>query len=185
MSSMDNMNSGGAVRKSIFVLGTSHRVQGSPNFPNSVEDPGYPQKLRAIISAESIDFIFEEASGCGRTTAERLADSLRPIRYLDIDPHPAVAHEFGIVSATGQAFPVNISEEECIEEQSKREKLWCERIVEQDFKSGLVICGYLHTLSIAFRLRSAGFGVKYDQYIPHERLCTRLHQDDAAPTIMP
>ena len=169
----------------MFVLGTSHNVQGSPSFPNGVDDPGYPQVLRAIIPVESIDFIFEEPSGCGRTTAQRLADSLRTIRYLDIDPHPAVAHEFGIVRITGQAFPGNINDEERVEEQSKREELWCKRIVEQHFKSGLVVCGYLPILSFAFRLRSAGFGVKYDQYIPHEKLCTRLHQDDAAATITP
>ena len=154
------------------VLGTSHRLQGSPSYPNSVDDPDYSLKLRDIISQESIDFIFEEASECGRTIAYRLAESLRPMRYLDIDPHPDLAHLSGIARTDGQPFPRNISAEEKVEEDVQREELWCKRIAEQEFKSALVICGCLHTLSITFRLRAAGFGVKFDSYIPHDKLCS-------------
>lgn len=164
--------------KWIVILGTSHRVQGSPMFPNSVDDPEYPQKLKLIISEKSIDFVFEEASGCGTTTAARLVGSGGPIRYLDVDPHPSVAHEFGIVTAAGNAFPVNISKTELVEEQVKREELWVKRIVETDFRNGLLICGYLHTLSMAFRFKNAGLGVTYDYYIPHEQLCSKPHKNE-------
>lgn len=156
----------------VMVIGVSHRLQGSPNYPDGVDDPGYLDMLRTVIFEQSVDFIFEEASGCGRTTAARLADSLKSVRYLDIDPHLAVRQEFGIVKDTGQPFPDVITDEERVEEDSKREEYWCKQIAERDFKSGLVICGYLHTLSVAFRLRSAGFGLKFDHYIPHDKLCS-------------
>src|ERR1700735_586203 len=158
--------------KRLFVLGTSHRVQGSPHFPESVDDPGYSALLNEIVSEQSIDFIFEEASGCGRTTANRLAKSLPPVRYLDIDPHPDLAHLSGIVDANGPPFPRDISPQEKVEEDARREEFWCKQIAEQDFQGGLVICGYLHTLSIIFRLRAAGFSVQFDQYIPHDKLCS-------------
>jgi hypothetical protein len=158
----------------VVVLGTNHRLQGSPLYPNNVNDPGYHEKLRGIISDESIDFIFEEASQCGPTTAEQLVDSLRRmrIRYLDIDPHPDSAHKQGVLTATGQPFPRNISPEDMVEKDAKREELWCKQIAAKDFNSGLVICGCLHTLSVSFRLRSAGFIVKFIAYIPHDKLCS-------------
>jgi hypothetical protein len=157
---------------SIIVLGTSHRVQGTPSFAGSVIDPGYAQAISTIISERSIDFVFEEASGCGPSTAQTLTESLKSVRYLDIDPHPSVRHEHGIVDAAGQPFPENISANARVEEQNQREQFWCNRIAEQEFKNGLVICGFAHTLSLVFRLRSAGFGLQYDWYLPHDRLCS-------------
>lgn len=163
--------------KSVFVLGTNHRVQGSPGYPRSVPDPDYADTLRRIISEESIDFVFEEASGCGRTAAERLCETLG-VQYLDVDPHRAVRHEFGIVDREGMPFPDEISQEQRVEEQALREALWCQRVSEQRFESALLVCGVQHTLSLVFRLRSSGFKTKYGDYIPHERLCTRPHSDD-------
>jgi hypothetical protein len=155
----------------MIVLGTSHRVQGSPSYP-TLDDPGYSQNIKRIILEKSVDFIFEEASGRGQTIAARLAEALKTIGYMDVDPSPELAYNFGVVDATGNPFPKEISSEEKVEEDVQREELWCKRITEQDFKSGLFICGYLHTLSITFRLRSAGFHVTFDQYIPHDVLCS-------------
>jgi hypothetical protein len=72
----------------IVVLGTPHRVQGSPGYPK-LDDPGYAEKIKTIIFEKSADLIFEEASGRGRTTAARLGDSLKAIGYLDVDPSPS------------------------------------------------------------------------------------------------
>lgn len=160
---------------SILVLGTSHRVQGTPSFVGSVRDPGYSQAISTIIRERSIDFIFEEASGCGPSTAQTLTESLKTVRYLDIDPHPSIRHELGIVDAAGDPFPENISPEAKVEEQNLREQFWCRQIGEQKFENGLVICGFAHTLSVVFRLRSGGFSVQYDDYIPLDRLCS--HND--------
>lgn len=157
--------------RSVVVLGTSHRVQGSPSYPK-LNDPGYSDCIQRLIAQTSVDFIFEEASGRGRTTAAQVADSLERIGYLDIDPSPESAYQFGIVDASGQPFPEVLSAEQNVEEDVQREELWCKRITAQEFKNGLVICGYLHTLSVTFRLRSAGFRVRFEQYVPHDVLCT-------------
>ena len=45
------------------------------------------------------------------------------------------------------------------EGQEERETAWVRRIREIDFKEGLLICGYCHNLSIAFRLRSLGIHI--------------------------
>jgi hypothetical protein len=155
----------------IVVLGTSHRVQGSPGYPK-LEDSGYAENIQRIIREKSVDYIFEEASGCGPTTAARISDSLKAVRYMDVDPSPELRYKCGIVNSAGNPFPNEISPEEKVEEDVQREELWCKRIAEQDFKSGLVICGCLHTLSITFRLRSAGFYVTFDKYLPHDILCS-------------
>jgi hypothetical protein len=89
-----------------------------------------------------------------------------------VDPSPELAYKSGIVTAAGTPFPEEISPEEKVEEDVQREELWCKRIAEQNFKRGLVICGYLHTLSITFRLRALGFRATFDQYMPHEVLCS-------------
>jgi hypothetical protein len=160
------------VERRIKVLGVSHKSQGLLNFREGINDAGYAAQIIGIISDESIDIIFEDARGCGRTIADRLLDSLKSIRYLDIDPHLMVTHEFGVVPETGLPLSTEVSEEERVDEQARREERWCKGIVQQKFESGLVICGYLHTLSVVFRLRSAGLRVKYDHYLPHDMLCT-------------
>lgn len=160
--------------KRVLVLGTSHRVQGA-KYVNSVNDPDYSALVERVLSEEAIDFIFEEASECGPTTAEGLAKGSKPVvKYLDIDPHPKEQHKFGICKDNGELFPDELSDEseEIIEEASKREELWIKRFSQQDFKSAVVICGYKHTFSLAFKLRSAGFLVKSLCYIPHDKLCS-------------
>jgi hypothetical protein len=160
----------------IYVLGTDHRLQGSPGYGRrNVDDPGYLETVNRIISSEGIDFLFEEAAGGGQTLVGQLAGSLQSVGYLDVDPHPKVAHLFGIVNAAGQPFPEDISAEECVEKEVRREELWCQTIVVSHFKSGLLICGYYHTLSMVFRLRSTGLLGKCGTYLPHEKLCSRRH----------
>src|ERR1700734_915865 len=140
---------------SILVLGTSHRFQGTPSFIGSINDPDYAETIRTIISERSIDFVFEEASGCGPSTAQKLVEPTEAVRYLDVDPHLSVRHEHGIVDDSGQPFPFGITPEKLIEEQEKREQLWCTQIAAQKFERGLLICGYMHVLSMCFRLSSA------------------------------
>jgi len=52
-----------------------------------------------------------------------------------------------------------------------REELWVARVRAQRFDSALFVCGFLHTLSLSFRLQAAGFlvpGTRY--YMPHNKL---------------
>ncbi len=160
------------MERRIKVLGVSRKLQGFLNSREGINDAGYAAQIIGIISDESIDIIFEEASGCGRTIANRLLDSLKSIRYRDIDPYPIVTQASGVVAETRLPFPIEAINEERVDEEAKREELWCKGIAEQKFESALVICGYSHAPSIVFRLRSAGFRVKSDHYLPHGLLCT-------------
>jgi hypothetical protein len=63
-----------------------------------------------------------------------------------------------------------------VAEQRKREEMWHQRLDDQPFVKGLVICGLAHSLSFAFRLLSAGFNVTETyNYVPYHKLCTRPH----------
>jgi chemotaxis family two-component system response regulator Rcp1 len=71
--------------------GFSHPLQGLLNFRKTVHDAGYAAQIIEIIWDESIDIIFKLASGSGRTIANRVLDSLKPIRCLDITTNPATS----------------------------------------------------------------------------------------------
>jgi hypothetical protein len=60
---------------------------------------------------------------------------------------------------------------EYVDRQAEREAFWLQRIKEQEFLSGLMICGYVHLLRFAFRLKSAQYGVESACYMPHRRRC--------------
>jgi hypothetical protein len=59
--------------------------------------------------------------------------------------------------------------EEKVDTQIRREEFWVNKITEQGFGSGLMICGYLHTFSIAVRLDQAGFEVTVHKYLPFHK----------------
>lgn len=161
------------------VLGTSHQLQGIQNLSNSVADPDYADLVEQLICSYRIDFIFEEASGLGPTTAQGLAESLGPDCYLDIDPHRRDRPRFGIAQNTDSPQLIDpgdpskareIARWARLGDHAKREGLWLQRILERQFKNGLVICGFFHTLSLAFRLQSGGFETKACSYMPHHKL---------------
>jgi hypothetical protein len=161
--------------KHVTVFGTSHRVQGVENFKFKIDDPTYPVVIDRLLRGK--DFVFEEATGLGPTTAEKLVDSkLGPGFYLDVDPSVANRHNYEI-GETGRGEPIQPSgpstdtlNYEFDEEQEKREALWLQRIGEYQFNDALLICGYLHLLSMSFRLRAAGYDVEACYYLPFGKL---------------
>jgi hypothetical protein len=167
------------VTRSILVFGTSHRLQGAACYPGvSVQAPPYSKLLGDMISSRSVDFIFEEASGMGPTTAQYLASA---IAYVDVDLVPGTSkrHDAGIESGS-PCIPIDPTDPtmskdvywwEYVDPQAEREKFWLQRIEEREFTNGLMICGFAHLLSFAFRLRAAGFEVECLCYMPHPRLC--------------
>ena len=182
------MNEAGSesVNRSVTVLGISHQVQGVAKAKfRQVSDPSYERYIDGEIRSGRFDFVFEEATELGPTIAERLSiELLGEGRYLDVDPHPDNRPKFGIPDLTEGFTPINPCEpgnndivRHCaLEAQAKREELWVKRVKTQPFNSALFICGYLHTLSLAFRLQPAGFLVaRADYYMPHDKLCTLTH----------
>ena len=67
-----------------------------------MDDPRFKELLDELIAEDGIDFIFEEATGLGPTTAEKLSPMLGPDRYLDVDPPRNERVKFGIPENTNE-----------------------------------------------------------------------------------
>jgi hypothetical protein len=160
----------------VTVLGTLHVVQGAEKRLGNVYDPAYVELLNKLIISEEVDFIFEEASGLGPTIAEKLAlEKLAFGHYVDIDPARDERSEFGIPSSSsepnmiGSPPSVSFANWQILDAHAKREDLWLKRIQQSEFNSALVICGLVHLLSFAFRIRDAKFSVQAINYANWQR----------------
>jgi hypothetical protein len=160
----------------VVILGTTHEVQNMEKFWRRVDDPQFRQLLDILLAEDGIDFIFEEATGQGPTTAESLSLTLGTNRYLDVDPPRDERKKFGIPEDTnGHIFlgspvaspPTAVCAERVFHEaHARREEHWLRQIMKQDFKKALMVCGQYHALSLAFRLSAANFNVKVVTYAP-------------------
>ena len=154
----------------LIVLGTYHNVQGLKNFRGSLPDPDYKPILEYLKQKHDVDFIFEEATGHGPSVASDMAAG----GYFDIDSETtdeALSHfpedSHTLVLEILDKFRVQeIPTKLGLTVQELRESTWVTKIKAQQFKTGLVICGVMHTLSIAFRLNAEGFGVEAYCYEP-------------------
>ncbi len=160
----------------VTVLGTLHIFQGAEKRLGNVHDPTYVVLLNKLMISEEVDFIFEEASGLGPTIAEKLAlEKLAFGHYVDIDPARGERSEFDIPASSsepnmiGSPPSVSFANWQILEAHAKREDLWLKRIQQSEFNSALVICGLVHLLSFAFRLRDAKFSVQAINYANWQR----------------
>ncbi len=143
------------------MLGTSHRPTGVDRGTMNIDDPNYLLLVQQLVIEKAADFIFEEATGFGPTTAERLALAhLGPKHYLDVDPPRNMGQEFGISTDTGEPYSIgpppdlDFANWEFVEVHRVRETNWLQKIKDQEFKKALMICGIVHMLSFAFRPQS-------------------------------
>ena len=142
------------------------------NFPSGKDerDPDYPEVLQQLTSTKGIDFIFEEASELGPTTAEDVGLPLGG--YLDVDQSREHRQEFGIAKDTSRSSPLDpcrSRESLCwhmVAEHRKRELLWLQRIEAHQFKRALLICGIAHMLSFSYRLMDRGYEIEAVLYEP-------------------
>lgn len=167
------------VTKSALVLGVAHQLQG-PKFTDFVDHHWFHWLARKNITES--DFVFEEASGKGPSIAEDLANEiLSPGHYADIDPPADERARYGIPDGASGCVvidpPHDYYEWVSIDAQKVREELWLRKITETSFKKAFVIVGFGHSLSLAFRLSSAGVLVeKALSFVPHHKLCAHdLH----------
>jgi hypothetical protein len=167
----------------IVVLGVNHRLQGIPNREGNVEDPAYSALLKRLIAQFSLDYLFEEATELGPSTAQVLAAKYAKLTYLDIDPHPRNRAKFGLQKDTGHPSDIFWQPwdshlpvcgevcEEYLDAQIPREHHWVSAINKTRFTNAVVVCGFLHTLSLAERLKSSGITtVKALAYMPYQKL---------------
>lgn len=160
----------------VTVLATLHVVQGAEKRLGNVHDPMYVALLNKLMVSEGVDFIFEEASGLGPTTAEKLAlERLAFGHYVDIDPARDERAEFGIPTISsepnmiGEPPTVAFANWQVLDVHAKREELWLKRMRQHEFQSALAICGLVHLLSFAFRLQAAQFSVQAINYANWQR----------------
>jgi hypothetical protein len=156
----------------VIVLSTQHELQGAKKRVGNVEDPMYAELLEQLVVTEGLDFIFEEATELGPTTAENVSiNSIGPNHYLDVDPPKSQRQKLGIPPDTNKPYligsppDVAFADWQFQEVHAKREELWVQRMMEREFEKALMICGLGHGLSLAFRLQSAGFTVKAMTYM--------------------
>jgi hypothetical protein len=160
----------------VTVLATLHVTQGAEKRVGNVNGPMYVTLLNKLLVSESVDFIFEEASGLGPTIAEKMAlERLAFGHYVDIDPARSERTDFGIPTNSsepnmiGAPPTVAFANWQILEAHAKREELWMQRMKQHEFQSALVICGLVHLLSFAFRLQSANFSVQAINYANWQR----------------
>ncbi len=177
---LESQVAGEEVEKSITVFGTSHRVQGARKAAHlqHINDASYGRYLESQLRVNRFDFVFEEATGFGPTIAEDLATKfLGEGHYLNVDPPLKDRAKFGIPMLREDHTPIDPYGNEGfvghqdLEGQAMREELWVKRCKEQTFTCALFICGFLHTLSLSFRLQAAGFSVeRASTYMPYDKL---------------
>lgn len=160
----------------VTVLATLHVLQGAEKRLGNIYDPVYVELLQKLMVSESVDFIFEEATGLGPTIAEKLAlERLAFGHYVDIDPSRGERAAFGIPTSSsepnmiGTPPSVSFANWQILDVHAKREELWLQRIQQRKFESALVICGLVHLLSFAFRLQAANFSVQAINYANWQR----------------
>jgi hypothetical protein len=154
----------------MVVLGTDHGLQGSLD-KNTINDPSYTVLIEKLIECFSLDYIFEEASGRGPTTASKLQRA--GLGYLDVDPPGPERHKYGIprglpcecfifyeIRDPKRPNPEPTATIKSLNEVLAREKYWVTQISATKFASGLIICGCAHTFSVAAGLKTAGLTIE-------------------------
>jgi hypothetical protein len=89
----------------VAILGTTHEVQNGERYWRRVDDPHFNTLLNMLVAEDGIDFIFEEATALGPTTAEKIARTWGTDRYLDVDPPRDERWKFGIPEDTNVVLP--------------------------------------------------------------------------------
>lgn len=145
--------------RKIVVMGTDHALQGAEKVGPSkrIDHPSYGKLVTILVEECSVDYIFEEVSDCGPTTASKLAHN-RHIPYCDVDPVGPQRILCGIEAPfDNESYVIDDATQKKLKTEIGREECWVERIKERSFKSGLMVCGSVHAFSVATRLDSSGF----------------------------
>jgi hypothetical protein len=168
---MGGSESGGM--KKLIIFGTYHEVQGVQGADfKSIDDPDYKALLEELIELHNVDFIFEELSGYGPS----IASEMTTVSHVDMDSETTDDALVKFSEPQKTMFrPKSKAQETAfklgLEVQNWRESRWVLKIKDQQFETGLVICGLVHSLSVAFRLQAEGFEVHVYTYEPIKRLC--------------
>jgi len=140
----------------ICIFGAHHEFQ-----EHSPVDYGFYKRLRKLIRDHGADTIFEEATGLPpKSCVELIADELG-LAWLNVDltneernrlPDSALASQYDTLQD--------------LQMHRQRENRWVKRIGESGSRSGLLICGLCHVLSVGEKLSTHGVAVETHIYSP-------------------
>jgi hypothetical protein len=160
------------VNRKMVGLGTDHSLQGLEKLPQSkkIDNPTYGVLVAKLVRDFSVDYIFEEATNFGPSTASKLEAT--SLGYLDVDPPGNEYHLHGIPPSLPiedyviyeprdprKPKPEPYATQKNVATVLGRERVWIERITSASFTNGLLICGTAHAFSVASRLGVSGFSV--------------------------
>jgi hypothetical protein len=143
--------------RKICILGTYHDYQ------YKVVRKAYPRTVEDLITIHDVDLIAEEASGVASTYAQRWVEACkskleRQIEWKNVD----LTHEER--KGVPDVNPYGIGTLVDLDFQITRERQWVVRTSQAMRKSALLICGWVHALSVAEKFRLSGFVVETNVY---------------------
>jgi hypothetical protein len=156
--------------RKICVFGTHHQFQA-----DSLMDSAFDAHLRELIRDHQVDCILEEATGLpSKSCVELLADELG-IRWANVD---LTVEQRRLVPDSGLAGKYDTLQDVTL--HSQRENAWVARVSETVVKSGLLILGLCHVLSMGEKLQALDFVVEAHVYDPE-----RIYDWTGRPTVSP
>jgi hypothetical protein len=143
--------------RKICILGTLHDYQ------YKVVRDTYLQTVNDLITIHEVDLVAEEASGVPNTYAKQWVETCRnklnrDIQWKNVDLTREERKELPDVNPYGIGTLVDL------DFQITRERAWIARTSQEMKESALLICGWVHTLSVAEKFRSSGFVVEVNVY---------------------
>jgi hypothetical protein len=145
-----------AVMRKLCIFGMHHQFQ-----VDSPMDSAFDTRLRELIQDHQVDCILEEATGLpAKSCVELLADELG-IRWDNVDLTVEERKDVPDSALTGKYDTL-----QDLTLHSRRESAWVAKISEKVVKSGLLIVGMGHVLSLGEKLRALDFEVEAHVYDP-------------------
>ena len=155
-------------KRKVCLFATQHQFQ-----VDLLMDSAFDTRLRELITDHDVDCILEEATGLpAKSCVERLADELK-IQWANIDLTVEQRKTIPDSALTGKYDTL-----QDLSLHSLREGAWIKKISETVVKSGLLVVGLCHLLSIGEKLQAQGFEVEAHSYDPK-----RIYNWSGRPTV--
>ena len=143
--------------RKVCVFGTHHQFQ-----EDSPMDSAFDGRLRELIRDHQVDCVLEEATGLPpKSCVELLADELG-IGWENVD---LTVEQRNLVPDSALTGRYDTLQDLTL--HSQRERAWVTRVSETVVKSGLLIVGLFHVLSIGEKLHALDFVVEVHVYDPN------------------
>jgi hypothetical protein len=145
----------------ICIFGSYHEFQ-----EHTPPDYGFYKRIRSLIKEHAVDAIFEEATGLAPKSSVELIADQAGLPWFNVDLSKDERENLPDSARRGRYDTL-----QDLEMHRQRENAWIKRISESGSRSGLLVCGLCHVLSVGERLCSQGFAVETHTYSPNNIYC--------------